>query len=229
MLQRQKNKNITMKKIILSAIVLSITLALHAQEIPERKAEKHKMMERQKHHRGMAIHQLNLTDDQKEKFKSQREGFRKQMEDLKKNDNITVKEWKNKAESLRKENKETMGRILTSDQKAQLEKMKAEGKVKHEAIAKQRGEKMKTHLGLSDEQSAKLEITRKEMGEKMKSIRENKLFNEEQRKEQMKELMKNQKENMKSILTEEQLKKLKETRHQRPEGVRQNPQIKKTI
>jgi len=218
-----------MKKIILSAIVLSMTMALHAQHIPERKADKHRLMERQKHHRGMAMHQLNLTEEQKNKFKSQRETFRKQMEDLKKNDNITVREWKNKAERLRNENKTTMQGIFTTEQKAHLEKMKVEGKAKHEAMIKQRGEKMKTHLGLTADQSSKLEKSRNEMGEKMKSIRENKLLNGEQRKEQMKELMKKQKENMKSILTEEQLKKLKEKRHHDPEGARQNPPIKKAI
>jgi len=151
------------------------------------------------------------------------------MEDLKKNDNITVREWKNKAESLRNENKTAMQGILTMEQKAHIEKMKAEGKVKHEAMMKQRGEKMKTHLGLTADQSSKLEKSRIEMGEKMKAIRENKTLNDEKRKEQMKELMKKQKENMKSILTEEQLKKLKESKHHNPEGVRQNPPIKKAI
>lgn len=52
---------------------------------------------------------------------------------------------------------------------------------------------MKTELGLTDAQSAKIESNRKEMGEKMKTIRENKSLSDEQKKEQMKELMKNRK------------------------------------
>jgi Spy/CpxP family protein refolding chaperone len=218
-----------MKKIILSALVLSMAFAVQAQEIPERKGERPPMMERKKHHPGMEFQKLNLTEDQKAKFKTQNESFRQQMEELKKNDNITVKDWKAKAENIRKEHKNNTQNILTSEQKAQMEKMKAEGKVKHEAMGKERGDKMKTALGLTDEQSAKLQSNRKEMGEKMKSLRESKSLSDEQKKEQMKELMKKQRDSMKSILTEEQLKKLKETKHKRPEGERRKPEMKQTI
>jgi Spy/CpxP family protein refolding chaperone len=218
-----------MKKIILSTLVLSLAFAVQAQEIPERKGERPPMMERKKHHRGMEFQKLNLTEDQKAKFKTQNESFRKQMEELKKNDNITVKDWKAKAENIRKEHKNNTQNILTSEQKAQVEKMKAEGKVKHEEMAKKMGDRMKTTLGLTDEQSAKLQKSRAENGEKMKTIRESKSLSDEQKKEQMKEMMKKQKETMKSILTEEQMKKLKETKHKRPEGERRKPEMKQTI
>lgn len=211
-------------------LVLSQAVSAQAQKIPERKGEKPQMMERKKHHQGMMeMQKLNLTEDQKTKFKSQQQSFHQQMEELKKNDNITVKEWKSKAENLRKENKANMDGILTNDQKVQLEKMKTEGKAKHDEMDKQRMEKMKTRLGLTGEQSAKMGANRKEMGEKMKAIRENKSLSDEQRKEQMKEMMKKQKENMKSILTEDQLKKLKETQHQKPKGERKKPETKQTI
>jgi Spy/CpxP family protein refolding chaperone len=219
-----------MKKIILSVFALSMFVAVKAQEIPERKSEKPPMMQRKKHHgHGMDMKKLNLTEDQKAKFKSQNEAFQKKMEELKKNDGITVKEWKAKAEALRKEHKANTDNILTAEQKGQLEKMKVEGKQKREAMDKQRGEKMKAHLGLSDAQSAKMEANRKEMGEKMKAIRENKSLSEEQKKEQMKELHKKQKENMKSVLTEEQLKKLKESKHKRHDGEKKKEAVKETI
>ena len=214
-----------MKKIILSALVLSLTVAVKAQEIPERKTEKPRpMMQHQRgHHKspGIMLHKLNLTEDQKAKFKAQHENFRKQMEELKKNDNITVKEWKAKMEALRKDNKAKLDGILTGEQKAQIEKMKAEQKAFHEIDAKARMEKMKLRLGLSDEQAAKMQQNRTEMTEKMRSIRENKSLNDEQKKEQIKELLKSNKEKMKSILTEEQLKKIKEMKHKRPDGPKQ--------
>ncbi|MBK6383226.1 MAG: hypothetical protein IPF69_07105 [Chitinophagaceae bacterium] len=227
-----------MKKIILSAIVLTIAAGIQAQEIPERKGERPHMQEGRNHHmqkgrkqhgQHMDMQKLNLTEDQKAKFKTQRETFHKQMEDLKKNENITVKEYKTRLENIRKEQKSTADRILTSEQKSQLEKMKADRKGKAEQMGKQRSERMKTELGLTDAQSAKIESNRKEMGEKMKTIRENKSLSDEQKKEQMKELMKKQKENMKSVLTEEQLKKLKDTNHKRPEGERKRPEMKQTI
>jgi hypothetical protein len=79
---------------------------------------------------------------------------------------------------------------------------------------------MKLRLGLTDEQAAKMEKNRSETAAKMKAIHENKSLTEEQRKEEMKKLMKAQKENTKSILTEEQLKKLHEGKNMNPKNER---------
>ena len=76
----------------------------------------------------MDMKQLNLTETQKEQFKKEKENFRKQMEELKKNENITVKEWKSRMETLRKSHKTNMDGILTTEQKGQMEKMKAEAR-----------------------------------------------------------------------------------------------------
>lgn len=207
-----------MKKIMLAATATLLAFAVNAQQIPERKKDGFKPRDGHgnMHHRhpggqdGMEFRKLNLTETQKEQFKSQQEGFRKQMEELKKNENITVKEQRTRMENLRKEQRSKMQSILTQDQKAQLEKMKTDRKALHEVDAKARAEKMKIRLGLSDEQSAKMEKNRREMSEKMKALRENKSISEEKKREDMKELMKKQKESMKSILTEEQQKKLQE-------------------
>jgi len=205
-----------MKKIIAAALTFSLVLAVKAQEIPERKPGRPGMNERHRRHPGMDMKQLNLTDAQKEQFKKEREVFRKEMGELKKNENITVKEWKGRMESIRKNHKSNIDGILTTEQKGQLEKMKAEGKARQEGMMKKRGEEMKTRLGLTDEQSAKLEKSRKETGEKIKAIRENKSLAYEKKREEIKEIMKGHKEAMKSILTEEQLKKMKEERKHKP-------------
>ena len=222
-----------MKKIILPALLLSLTFAVKAQEIPERKAERPMMMhgKHRGHHpmAGMDMKKLNLPDAQKEQFKTQRESFRKQMEELKKNDNITVKEWKSKMETLRKEQKTKMQGILTTEQKAQIEKTKAEHKAMQEIDAKARMEKMKIHLGLSDDQVAKMTKNRTEMAEKMKALREDDKMDAEKKKEKMKELMQKQKEQMKSILTEEQMKKMQEGRKQGPGGMHGKKPEKKVV
>lgn len=207
-----------MKKIILSAFVVSMALAVNAQQIPERKADKpemHHKMDRNKDDRK-DMQNLNLTEEQKAQFKKQRESFRKQMEELKKNENITVKEQKEKLAAIQKENRDKMQSFLTADQKAQIEKDKVEGKKKFEAKTKERGSKMKTDLGLTDAQAAQLKKNREATQQKMKFIKEDSKMTEEQKKEQIKELMKAQKESMKSILTEEQLKKMKESNHRKP-------------
>ena len=196
-----------MKKILLTAIVLAMGVAvLHAQD--DKKFHERKRMHKGMH--GMMTEKLNLSQEQKDKMKSINEDFRKQMADLKKNEDITVKEMKSRREAISKDHKAKIQGLLTNDQKAQIEKNKQERKAKMEAGEKGRFEKMKTNLGLTEAQSAQLEKNRKASMEKMKAIREDKSLSDEQKKEQAMQIRKKQKEEMKSILTEEQLKKLKE-------------------
>jgi Spy/CpxP family protein refolding chaperone len=201
-----------MKKIIVTAVVMAFaTLTMNAQD--------GKDGGHMRHHRGHgqeAFQELNLSADQKAKFKSLNEDFRSQMGELKKKeDNITVKEWKTQMESLRKDRHAKMQNILTSDQKAQLEKMKQDRKAKHEADGKARQEKMKARLGLTDDQVAKLNSNRSETSAKMKALRDDKSLNDDQRKQQVQELRKKQKESFESILTKDQLQKLHEGHQKR--------------
>ena len=161
-----------MKKIILSALVVLMAITVQAQEIPERKTDKPMMHVRARgqHNKGMNMQQLNLNPQQKIQIKQQRENFHLQMEELKKNDGITVKESRERMESFRKENKEKTQHILTADQKAKLQQMKVEGKAQHMEMARGRAENMKTRLGLSDEQSAKMEKNQAEMAKKIKKL-----------------------------------------------------------
>ncbi len=194
-----------MKKIILSVLVLSLAVAVQAQD-------GHRRHDRKRDHRGLAIEKLNLTEEQKSKFKSENEAFRKQMTELKKNENITIKEFKAKMGAIRKDHKSKIDGILTQEQKGQIEKMKTEQKEKHEKMMKAKGERMGEKLSLTEDQKAKMKSNREQLQSKMKAIRENKSLDESAKKEQMKNLMKENKESMKSILTEEQIKKMEEMR-----------------
>ena len=97
-------------------------------------------------------------------------------------------------------------------------------------MEKNRGERMKTELGLSPDQSAKMDANRKALMTEMKAIRENNSYSQEQKMEKMKELHKKQKENLKTILTPEQLEKIKQGGH-RPgrDGMRKKTEPNKTI
>ena len=208
-----------MKKIMLSVFVAALVVTTsQAQDIKDREPGKHQMM--RKHHRGEEFKNLNLTEDQKAKFKTLNEENRKQMSELKKNDNITVKEWRSKMEAQRKEHRAKVQGVLTEEQKAQLEKSRQERNAKSQERSNTRPdsyrvEKMKTDLGLSDEQYGKLKSNQEAVEGKMKALRDDKSLNDENKKEQVKELRNKQKEDMKSILTEEQLKKWEEQKHQR--------------
>lgn len=164
----------------------------------------------------MMYRQLHLSEEQKQKFKTLNEDFRKNMMDLRKQDDITVKEWRNRMETLQKKHREDLQGMFTQEQKAQMEKMKRERKQMAEIDAKARTEKMKIQLGLSNEQSEKLNNQRKEMMEKMKALRENQTMDMEKKREEIKALMEKRKETMRSILTHEQRKKMQQMKMHLP-------------
>jgi Spy/CpxP family protein refolding chaperone len=201
-----------MKKTIVCAFLLAVAIqSINAQGIPERKRGRTHNL---KHHDSFK--ELNLSEDQRSKFKDLNADFHKQMQELKKNDNITVKEWREKMGTLRKDHRSQMQSILTTEQKAMLEKSKEERKGRNKERAEGRFQRMETQLGLTTEQTARLKENRSAISAKMKAIREDKSLDEAQKKEQQKELWKKQKDEFRSILTDEQLKKLheKQTRRQ---------------
>jgi Spy/CpxP family protein refolding chaperone len=203
-----------MKKIIVTAFALAVaTLVTQAQEKPEGRHERHGR-HGARHHKEF-FQKLNLSEEQKSKFKALNESYHKQMQDLKKKDDITVKDWKGQKKSLREDLKAKVQGLLTSEQKAQMQKMRQERGEKRKEASEERMQRMKTRLGLSDDQVTKLKAERSGIGEKMKAIRENKSLSDEQKKEQFKQLREKQKESMKTILTDEQMKKLKEGKHKR--------------
>jgi Spy/CpxP family protein refolding chaperone len=205
-----------MKRIIVSVLAIALTVtAVQAQEIPERKHDGVHRQDGRKKHRGKEMTDLNLSEDQKARFKALNQEHHKQMAELKKQDNITVKESRERMEAFAKTHHAKVQAFLTPEQKTQIEKKKAERKAKMGEMGKHRGERMKKELNLTDEQSAKLDASRKKMAEKMQSIRNDKSLSEEQVNEKSKELRKQQQESLKSILTEEQLKKMKEGRKHR--------------
>jgi hypothetical protein len=201
-----------MKKIVLTLLVLALaTVSIQAQ-IPQRKIRNQ--------HRGQhpnAQEKLDISAEQKNKFKSLNEDYRKKMMELKKEDDITVKEWKSRMADLQKKSLADQQNIFTPDQKIRMEKMKQERKQMAEIDTRARMEKMKLQLGLSTEQTEKFYRQQKEMQEQMKAFRENKSMDMLQKKEAYKELIEKRKDSMNSIFTEEQKKKMKEMKMRHPQ------------
>ncbi|HEY9362266.1 MAG TPA: hypothetical protein VIQ00_03310 [Chitinophagaceae bacterium] len=201
-----------MKKIITMTAILFLAVAsTQAQDTKANHQKDHqrhgKMMEK---HKGQKMDQLNLTDAQKQQMKANQENYKKQLAELKKNDNITVKEYRSQMETLKKQQRQKMQNLLTTEQKSQLEKNRQQRAAQYGAMAKQRNDQMKTQLGLTDEQAKKLADIRKDNAEKMRSIHENTTLDHAAKQEQMKALKEQQKEATKSILTPEQLQKMKD-------------------
>ncbi len=194
-----------MKKVIVFAFALVSLSAAQAQEKRVRDGgnKDHNLTEK-----------LNLSEEQKVKAKKLNEEYRKNMMDLRKKDDIPVKEWRSRREELNKKHRDDFRGLLSKEQRDQMEKMRTEKRTMSESDANARMEKMKSNLGLTNDQVEKLKKQRSETSEKMKAIRENKSLDETRKREEMKGLMNKRKENMRSILTEDQMKKMQEMKKQ---------------
>ena len=198
-----------MKKIMLIGLVAMLgVVSVQAQDAP------HHRRSMNKHHRSMA--QLNLTQEQKEQMKTIHEDSRKQMQELGKNEDITVKEWKARQESIRKSEREQIQNILTPEQKAKMAEARTAGKQKWQEHAKDRMDQMKTRLNLTDDQSKALEDIRMASRQKIEALRTDKTMSQEDKREAIRSVMKDQRDSLKSILTTEQLEKMEQMKQHRP-------------
>ncbi len=222
-----------MKRILTSALVILFTIgAAQAQTTSKEKHKGHK----QEH--KMAYDRLDLSADQQARMKVVREDFKKQSEELKKQDNLTVAEMKNRREALQKEHKAKVEAILTADQKAQIAKMRSEGKQRGKVGKREFNESRDTltragkpmqgrdfkkdgpelgkELNLTADQQAKMKEIRKEYKSKIESVRNDNALTQDQKKTKVIELMKQQQEQVKMILTQEQIEKMQSLRKERP-------------
>ena len=201
-----------MKKIVIGFIaVASIIFSANAQET--RKMKHH----HSRHGKEMMLKQINLSAAQKEQLKASRENIKAQMAELNKNENITVKEYKARKEAILKSQKTAMEQVLTPEQKSLLAKNKLEFKAKRQLHAAERLDKMKTSLGLSEDQVAKIKSSREASHAKALAIKENSQLSQTEKKEQLMALKEEQKNSFKQLLTPEQNAKLEERKKARME------------
>ena len=203
-----------MKKIIASlAIAVMATVAVSAQQTDSsfHQRQQHSF----KHHQhGMMAKNLQLTDQQKEQLKNIRTDFHKKMMELKKNEDITVREYKARMNALQQEHRTAFQSILTQQQKDQISKMKQERMQHAKTNMAARAEKMKSKLGLSDAQASQLKTIHTDMVAKITAIRADSALTRGQKQEQLKNLALQQKDQLKNILTPEQMQQLQQMREQ---------------
>jgi Spy/CpxP family protein refolding chaperone len=152
---------------------------------------------------------LNLSDEQKKQLKEVNESYRKQIADIRNNKSLSADEVKTKSNALRKELAGKRQALLTSEQKTQMADRRKDFTAKAKARNGRGMAQMQKGLGLTAEQSTKMQANRKDFSEKVKTIRADKNLTNTQKQEQIKELSKQNREAMKSILTPEQLEKMK--------------------
>lgn len=199
-----------MKRVLIPLIAL---LALTATTNAQNKMGKQK--HHQHHQKGMMAKQLNFSEAQKTQAKAINEDSRKKMQELNKNESITVKEQRDRKAAIQKERKTKMDGLLTTEQKAKQTQLKADHKAKKEAGYAKRLDKMKTNLNLSDEQVTKLKAQRTATHAKAEKIKNNESLSREQKKAQMMALKSEAKNQHDKIFTPEQLKKREEMKKNR--------------
>ncbi len=195
-------------KRITTGLVLMMFLAFgaSAQEKQDGPRGKHKA----KHHREHITKDLNLSDDQKQQLKVIKENQRTQMAELKKNENISVKELRDRKTSLAKEHKSAIEGILTPEQKTKIQEQRNKSMEKRQQMQAKRMEKMKKDLALTDAQSSKLKTMNESYKGKFESLKRNESLDRTAKKEQFQALKQQQKEELKNVLTPEQIQKFDE-------------------
>lgn len=175
-----------------------------------------------RHHKGHGGHewmqQLNLTADQKTQLRSIHEKQRADMKALKSNTSLTADQQKEKRKELFKSYRKQSMAVYTPEQKEQLKKFRAEHKGKgHGKDMAMRGHRhgghaMMKQLNLTEAQKQQLKQFRTDGKSQFEALRNDKSLSDDQRKAKMKELRQQRSEQMKSVLTQEQLEKLKSMR-----------------
>lgn len=199
-----------MKKIV--AGLVAVTFFIFSATAQETHMGKHS-----RHHqgKGMMMQQLNLSESQKAQLKTNRESTKSQLAELNKDENITVKEYKTRKAAILKSQKATMENVLTPEQKQQLAKNKMEFKAKRQQMTAKRMEKMKTALNLTDEQLVSIKSSHDAGKAKAMAIRENSQLSKKEKKAQLMAVRTEQKNNLKQLLTAEQITRLEEMKKAR--------------
>lgn len=226
-------------------LALSIGAA-QAQQTNPGKAEGHKKEHRGHHGdhkdgKGGGFEKLNLSADQKAKMQSLKEEFKKESQALKAQENtLTAAQMQEKRKALHEKHQAQMQALLTKEQKDQIAQMKAEhkgaaqarkgDKGRFDSSARgpregfrgkkgpggDRGAEFAKELNLTADQQTRMQQIRTDFRSKMEAVRNNSSLTQEQKRTQFQALAKAQQEQMKSVLTKEQIEKMQSLRKERP-------------
>jgi len=209
-----------MKRILSTALAIALFVGAAQAQVTE---ENNRHMGRRK---DMAMEQLDLTADQKAKVQSIREAQRKELQALEKNDQMTVKQWKEKRKELQEKYQAQYQAVLTPAQLGELKKRKAEH---NEKGFDRRGEQFRNQgaflskeLSLSAEQQTKVRNIFQEFRTKAQAIRANNSLTQEQKKEQMHSLSGQYMDQAKAVLNAEQLKRFEELKKKHKQARNKN-------
>ena len=162
---------------------------------------------------GYWSNDINLTDAQKTQMQALQQKFRTDMKALNAQENITVKEQRERREALVKNHREAVQNILTPEQKAQLQQKAAE---RRETRQENRETRMEDHfdrMNLNETQRTAVKANQDAFQKKMQNIRQDQNLTREARREAINQATNEMQAGLKSILNAEQMQKWQELRN----------------
>ena len=201
-----------MKKVLAFTVALALAgFSLSAQQTRTVKPHQKAGKMHHEHNKEMAK-DMDLSDAQKAQLKTNKAAAKVKMDALEKQDNLTVKEMRERKAALQQEQKAKMEALLTAEQKAKIATVKNDMVAKRKNIDGNRGEAMQEKLGITNEQAAKLKAHNEATHDNIQAIQESQNLTMNQKKIQIKAVKDASKAERKNILTAEQIQRMEEMR-----------------
>lgn len=183
------------------------------------------------HADGVRMHakELNLTPEQTNKITELRKAHQEQMQQLNRNDSMSVRDMRAKRTALLEQQRAEMMKILSADQQQKLDSLQKKDRgmkhtrKNHQAMHRDRmnhdqlnKQHMQKELSLNEDQIQKMKAMQEKDRAEMQAIQKDSTITEANKKIRLAEIKKQRRKEMEELLTPEQQKKYKEM--QRPRG-----------
>ncbi|MEO7802767.1 MAG: hypothetical protein ABIR81_12240 [Ginsengibacter sp.] len=199
-----------MKKILTALLLLSVATFTTTAQV-KRDHSKKSIARSNGEHKEMKhdlAKKLNLTSIQQTEMKAINEDFKTKMRSLK-GTSAADAGFNARKKALVNERQQKIGALLTREQKTQMAEMKKEHRLKKGEDRKDdKAQAIKTNLGLTNDQVAKMKEQQNIFKSKAEAIKNNTSLTQQQKADQLKTLRSYKRDSFKSVLTPEQLKKL---------------------
>jgi Spy/CpxP family protein refolding chaperone len=161
---------------------------------------------------------IHYTPEQRKQVMAINKDYRQKREDLFKQDNITLKQYKAGLIALEKEKKSKIEALLTplqKDQQAAAHRLRED---RAQLMASTRLDRLRQALNLTDDQVAKLKTGQDNLRSQAQAIHNNDNLLPQEKREQLKTLMTTRNDSFKTILTPDQYSKFQQMRTHRRGG-----------
>lgn len=162
-------------------------------------------------HEGFA----RFTPEQRKQLLAINKDYRQKREDLYKQDNITLKQYKAGLIALEKDKKAKTQALLTPQQKTEMASRRSRMEENRQVMAAARLERLRLDLKLTDDQVAQIKTGQQNLRNQVQAIHANDNLLPQEKRAQMKALMTTRNDNMKTILTPDQYTKFQQRSHHR--------------